>query len=390
MGFVIDFERAKWITSITSMSHFLYVNTGILLHQIFPNISSIEIGRMISVFSSAICISLIYLLLCEFGKNKKIAFWLSVAFGLGFTFWRNAANLEVYTFNAIFALLFYLFLVKSLKTGTLKYYLFTGISLGIGFTSHIQNIMLLPILFAVPILFYKQHRFKTVLPLLISLLCLGIIFGVNHIQNQASNQVLSSDSKWVRETFTKDFSQYLKDILKAAGYLVYNVWFLIYFIFSGFLSLFHKDKKLSIILFVSILFNLGFATFYAATDNYNYFIISYIVLFIYIYQGILENKIRWLSFKYLKFGILLFPLFYFVSYKIADNTSFGKEFHESKAYKGGLKYYMLPWLNNNVGILEFTIRGKTAPEDISWMTQPANEYIERTKHKYSREELEKQ
>ncbi|MDR2204694.1 MAG: hypothetical protein LBE36_00805 [Flavobacteriaceae bacterium] len=55
--------------------------------------------------------------------------------------------------------------------------------------------------------------------------------------------------------------------MKAIGYLIYNFWFFIYFIFSGFVSLFHKNRKLSIILFVSILFNLGFTVNKKSTSD---------------------------------------------------------------------------------------------------------------------------
>ena len=51
------------------------------------------------------------------------------------------------------------------------------------------------------------------------------------------------------------------------------------------------------------------------------------------------------------------------------------EFNEQKKYKGGLKYYMLPWLNNNVGILETTIKNSETPEPLDWMKKSAKEYI---------------
>ena len=53
----------------------------------------------------------------------------------------------------------------------------------------------------------------------------------------------------------------------------------------------------------------------------------------------------------------------------------GYEFNEQKKYKGGLKYYMLPWLNNNVGILETTIKNSETPEPLDWMKKSAKEYI---------------
>jgi hypothetical protein len=36
-----------------------------------------------------------------------------------------------------------------------------------------------------------------------------------------------------------------------------------------------------------------------------------------------------------------------------------------------MNYYLLPWMNDNVGILEFTVDHKIAPEPINWMTVSA-------------------
>jgi hypothetical protein len=45
-----------------------------------------------------------------------------------------------------------------------------------------------------------------------------------------------------------------------------------------------------------------------------------------------------------------------------------------------MNYYLLPWMNDNVGILEFTV-DKIAPEPINWMTVSAKEYIKLLKSK---------
>ncbi len=55
-----------------------------------------------------------------------------------------------------------------------------------------------------------------------------------------------------------------------------------------------------------------------------------------------------------------------------------------------MNYYLLPWMNDNVGILEFTVDHKTAPEPINWMTVSAEEYIKLLKSKgYTEDEIRK-
>ena len=80
-------------------------------------------------------------------------------------------------------------------------------------------------------------------------------------------------------------------------------------------------------------------------------------------------------------------MYYFI-FKTVLLTEKGKEFNNFKNYKGGLEYYMLPWMSNNVGIVEFTINKKTAPEQINWMTVSAEEYIHLLKSKgYTNEQI---
>lgn len=390
IGFVTAFEKGEWVTTITAISHFLYYNFGILLKKIFPFVTSIEIGRFISVFTAALCISLMYNLLKEIGGSKKWSIWITVAFGLSFTFWRNATNLEMYTFNAVFIMLFYIYLIKSVKTGLVKYYWITGILLGISFGSHIQNIMLLPCLGVFALLKFKENKWAAFIPLLSSFSFFVLIYIVNHIQTVGSNQVLRTDSVWVKDTLSKSIAQYFKDILKSIGYLIYNFWFLTPFIILGIIRMWKEEQKLLIVLLASVLFNLGFATFYAVSDNYVYFIISYVILFVFVYYGIIKTESKFSSMRLLKPLILLTPLYYFLSYNLVFQTDAGKSFHHQKEYKGGLNYYLLPWMNNNVGILEFVIEGKLAPDKMDWMTESAKGYIELVKHQYLIEDIKKQ
>lgn len=389
IGFVVDFKKEAWATDITATSHFLYTNLGVLLYKLFPSFPPGEIGRFISVSSSALCVSLVYVLLNHLSDKKNMAFWITVAFGLGFTFWRNATNLEVYTFNAVFVLLFYVFLIKSYHTGNKKYYWLMGTALGISFMSHIQNILLLPSLFVFGIFDYKKNRFHAFTGFLVALFFILFIYIFNYFQAVSADGVLMANSNWVSKTFEKSMAEYLLNIIKAFAYLIYNFWFLTYFIIVGIIKLHKKNFELSIILLSSILINLGFSTFYAVSDNYNYFIISYVVFYIYIFYGINETISSVVSSTVIKVLIVLFPLFYFLCFKIAPHTEIGKNFQAQKEYKGGLKYYLLPWMIDNVGILEFTIENRKQPERMYWMTAAARQYIKLMKGEYTIEEIKK-
>ena len=142
------------------------------------------------------------------------------------------------------------------------------------------------------------------------------------------------------------------------------------------------------VFFVAALLVYGFSTFYIVSDNYVFFIPFNIIFALSIGYGL--SSAKYASFKKVSWICLFIPLGYVLCYNIALSTEKGKEAHAFKKYKGGLNYYLLPWMNNNAGILEFTIDKKTAPEPIHWMTFSALEYIKVLKSKgYTEEQIRK-
>jgi hypothetical protein len=86
-------------------------------------------------------------------------------------------------------------------------------------------------------------------------------------------------------------------------------------------------------------------------------------------------------------GVLIIPFLYSTSKYMVIKMQKGREFNEIKAYKGGLDYYMTPWMNNNVGIVEFTLEGKKSPDPMHWMTDAAKKFIELRKKKNPNENV---
>ena len=69
------------------------------------------------------------------------------------------------------------------------------------------------------------------------------------------------------------------------------------------------------------------------------------------------------------------PIFYIVSYQLALETEKAYQFNKEKQNKGGLQYYMLPWLYNNVRIIETTIKNSETTEPLDWMKKTTKEFI---------------
>ena len=387
IGFVLDVENRKFLADFMPLTHFLYINTAIFFSK-FLGVDSVFVMRLMSVIPAALTLSLVYLLIKEFVEENWIAITSTVVFGLGFTFWRSAETVEVYTFNALFVILFLFFSIKSLKEKSQNYIIISGIFFGLSFWVHIQNIMLIPAYLY--LLYLLKSNLKSVI---ISLVAFAILFSmmffVNHLSDIEAKYVFTSKKgHWVQSTFEQSFLDLVKDIVKSILYLVYNFNIFILFSISGIIYLYQNFKKESLFFFIAALFTLGFATFYSVSDNYVYFIPFYLIFAVLIASGIKKLSARY-PLENLRFACLFIPLFYVLCFYTVSLTPQGQSFHQDKLYKQGLKYYMLPWLNNNAGCLEFTLDNVECKDDVEALKNASNDFIELRKKYQPLEEIRK-
>ncbi|WP_162031969.1 protein O-mannosyl-transferase family [Chryseobacterium potabilaquae] len=385
VGFVFLVEKGEYITTATLNSHLLYVNTSILLKSIL-NINAIEANRLLVILSAAITVSLIYITVHDLTKKNTPSIVAAIVFGFSFTFWKNAEIVEVYTYNTAWISLFFLCIIKSFLTPHKKYLISAGILLGISVWLHIGNILLIPA-FLLFLYCFRSEKKEICYSLLFFLIFFALLFIVNYSQGLPLQSPISSDkASWVEDSLKKSFSQYIQDFIKSLAYLLYNFSIFIFFGIIGIITLYKVNVKMFYTFFVASVCIYGFSAFYAVTDNYVFFLPFNIIFALSIGYGLSLNKYSFLKKAYwLSF---LIPFLYYFTLQLVLITPQGKDFNDLKAYKGGLKYYLVPWMNKNVGILEFTIDKKTASEDISWMTASAEEYISILKEKgYTTEQI---
>ncbi|MGO4707613.1 glycosyltransferase family 39 protein [Chryseobacterium sp. 2TAF14] len=385
IGFLLDVEKELFTNQVTPLSHFLYLNTAIFFTK-FCNIDSVMTMRLMSVVPAAISISLLYILIKKFIIENWIAITCSIVLGMSFTFWRSASTIEVYTFNAIWVIFFLLFSIKSLKSPSLKNLLLTGVFLGISMWVHIQNIMLIP---AYCVLLYQLKHFKRSIFISVSLFTLIFcaMFLVNYLAEiPVKYTFITGTGTWIEDTFRQGPSELLKDLLKSFLFLVYNFNIFLIFIPLGIREIFKNHRNVFPFIAISFSFTFGFATFYAVSDNYVFFIPSYFMIIMMIGFGIKSLSMKY-NLKSLQFITILIPLFYIGSYKIASLLPATRSFQEEKAYKGGLSYYMLPWLHNNLGCLEFTIEKRTTTDNVEKLREQSLEFIEIRENYQDREEI---
>lgn len=387
MGFLLDVEKGLFTNQVTPLSHFLYLNTAVFFTK-YCNVDSIMTMRLMSVVPAALSITLLYILIKEFISENWIAISCSIVFGLSFTFWRSASTIEVYTFNAIWIFFFLIYSVRSLKKPSLKNILLSGIFLGISMWVHIQNIMLIP---AYLILLYQLRNYRKNIFISASsfVLIFCSMFLVNYLADiHIKYTFLTGTGTWIEDTFKQGFTELLKDLLKSFLFLIYNFNIFLIFIPWGVHEIFKNYRNVFPFIVISFLFTFGFATFYAVSDNYVFFIPSYFIVIILIGLGIKSLSMKY-NLKRLQFVTFLIPLFYIGSHRIASSLEATKAFQQEKAYKGGLTYYMLPWLHNNLGCIEFTLENKPIIDNVEQLRKQSLEFVEIRKKYQNRQEIMK-
>ncbi|MCW3160256.1 protein O-mannosyl-transferase family [Chryseobacterium oryctis] len=382
IGFVLETEKMEFIPSSTTHTHFLFINTLIFLKKIAPDIESVEIGRFLTIISASLSLSVLYNIIFKIINNHFYSIIGTIIFGFSFSFWRNTEGLEVYTYNLLFVSLFIWFCIKFLIDGNTKNLIYSALFLGLGCWVHIQDILMIPsFLFLV----YKSKNLKIKI---LSSLVLGTLFFGLFILAIANKHPLTSIFSSGTIAQHIELKSILKNVFVGIGYLIYNFWYFIIFFIIGLIKIYKYNLNLFIFLSLASLPIFGFAGVFAVSDNYVYFIPFNFIVTIFIAFGFYSLSLK----KYVKtlsYSCILIPLFYLLSFKIAFHTPQGLKLNETKNYKGGLNYYLLPWMNNNVGILEFTIDNRKSPDRMEWMTKAAKELI-MIKSKYqSPEEIRK-
>lgn len=387
---VTDYMHANFDWKVLSTNHFLFLNTCVIFQKFVSPIYAPEIGKFVNIISAALTMSILYRCFFDFVKTSWVAIVSCIIFGLSFSFWKISEILEVYAFNTIWIALYFLFVTKYLNNRGLKDLVLAGLFLGLGQLSHIQNFLLIPS-FIVLIAITKSSLKVTSVALTAFSIPISLMILINIIADvPLSNIFLSDRGTWIADTFHKSFFEYFQNFLKSILYLIYNFNIFVIIGIMGIIRIYKDNKSFFWVFSTAGFLIYSFATFYEVSDNYVYFIGFYII-----FTMAIGYEILYLSKKHRIKAIVfvlaaITPLYYFGTYKIADSIKYTQSFKNHKEYKGGLKYYLLPWMNNNVGIIGFVIDKKSAPEKITWMQGSAEQIIEYLKEQgFTEEEIKK-
>jgi len=324
-----------FIFSSNATNHILYTNFLVLLHKMMPFIHIHLLSVGVSILSGILCLFFLQKLLKVFDISDKSILMCILILGLSFTFWRVSVITEVYTFYILFVILFLLNLFKFLKSQKVKYFYYLSVFLGILFLIHIQTILFGPLYIYLIIKNYKILKQHIIYGGFITfsltfILIIPVLMGKHGFTNIFTMEIDKGS------IFQTSLPIVLKSFIRNSGFFIYNFLFFSIFIFFGL-----KNKTYLNYILIGIAPFLLFCLKHDVSDSYVFHLIPYVFLIILIGRGL-----DYFPKIYFALPILL-PIFYFISFKIVEQTPVGENFEKEKGFKGGTRYMLFPMLNGN-------------------------------------------
>jgi len=346
--------------SVNATGHFLYSNFNSLLITLLPFIDPIRLLTLSSIIFSILTLVRIYQIVNLLTRNDTAALFSVITMSFSFTFWRQAEIIEVYSFyNLIVANIIY-YVMQDQITENFRNPYKVGFWMGLGVLTHIQTVVLLP--FYVIYLFQRKmgRITKSIYSLLLFSAITFLLFIPVIFLNKYKLSLLFFDFQFKSKVLNINPLTMIKGFIKSIIYAAYNFHFFLFFICHGLILCYKKSPKIFVNLSILILPVWLFAFRYTISDNYVFFLSAYIVLSIisgYAYMFwtdmILNRKILTII---LFITIILSPVIYYSAMKISYFVPHLENLDNRSKYKGGLRYYFWPGMENAVDPLELAIK----------------------------------
>lgn len=274
----------------------------------------------------------------------------TIAIGLSFTWWRQVVSIEVYAFNMLLIISTLFFVFKDIQAENRASEIWVGVFFGLSLLTHIQHVLLLPLLGYYVWTGRKEFSRRTVVAGGILMTLVGFLFIPPIFLETNTIASIFFDNRTGGSVLGFQFMDLVKGFGQSLGYFAYNFHvFVPLFIYGCYIGWKKHQKWLGILLLAGGPY-WGFAMRYAVTDNYVFYLLPYFLAAIVIGWGIEELATKWTVFTQWKMVALLAlclgPLTYWMAWKMASNLPQLETFESQKAYKGGLKYYLWPGMRD--------------------------------------------
>jgi hypothetical protein len=338
-------------------AHFLY-NTllGLTLPHVCSNCQTELPALMVlvSIVFSLLALWQFYKLAYRLTTSAQASLLAVVLQSLAFTWFRQTVIIEVYTAGTFLLLLTLNPLIADLKANPYEEenphfgnIYKVSVLYGLTLLLHIQHILLMPLFI------WYLYRCKNIAKAMLALFILFLVTAILwispllwHVNTFAS---ILFDDLLGKTWLIPPINYILKNMAEALVYLGYNFHVFLIPIGYGLLLAWKKKRELFVCLVFTASLYVAYCLRAVLADIYVFYLVPNTILALfatYAFKEILNRQ--WLNFRlWLLVLIALPPLFYFSAWKIAAQVPAIAAYGHKKDYKGGLRYLMLPWMNNN-------------------------------------------
>lgn len=348
LSYVLEAEDGFSLAT-NATNHFLYSNTGWLLHTLLPFVDTVRLLTLLSIVFSLLALwRIVQIAAVLLPQAESPVVWTlpALLLGLSFTWWQQSEIIEVYTFSSFFLLSFLLEIIRDRDEEGHNRSLRTGIWLGLALITHIQHILAIP-LFAY-YLFGRKNEAKDPQKwiALIPFVAAWLILLLPVFMGKQEASWIFFDTQFGDEALGFDLMAILKGAVKGIGYFFYNFHIFSFFIFHGIYLAWKRIRPMFWVLLLFLLPYLGFAVKYSVQDNHVFYLSSYLALILFSslsFNWFWEKKEQLQ--KWLIAALFLFPVLgYFSAWQLSKklDSDFLERYQVEKSYKGGVSHLLWP------------------------------------------------
>jgi len=359
---------------VAAWDHPLYIILGHLLVQAFPLVDPLWLVNLISALFGAASIALVFLLCYRFTDSILASCYAAFSLAVSHTFWWHSSTPEVYTLFVFLSLVSLYLFDHYERTDKCSFLLGSAFSLGLAASNHILAFLAIPALGLYYLVSKNSHNFhisdlkKLIAPIVgfIAGFSIYIIQFIRMTRNFPLSEIMGP---MFGSTFLSQLGA-LSPILLGESLLSYLFFLIAQFspvgLILGILGvrkvLGAKELPLRKIVCFFLVFAL-FGIFYRVTDQFTFFIASYVFWAVLMGIGashlfsILQEKRRTMLMGILWFMILGTPFFYDVLPRIAERNDLNDASigipKIGVGVRDGLAYYINPNKRGDISAYEF-------------------------------------
>lgn len=359
---------------VAAWDHPLYIVLGHTLVKAFPLVEPLWLVNLVSAIFGAASVTLVFLLSYRYTDSFLAACYAGFSLALSHTFWWHSSTPEVYTLFVFLLLMsFYCFDQYESTNGNASLF-FSAFFLGLAASTHVLAFLAVPAL-GLYYLFSGSYRsfhisnLKMFIFLIPGFLAGFSLYILQFIRMSANFPITEIMGPVVGSTFLSQLGTF-SPVLLGESILSYLFFLTVQFGPVGLILgafgirkvFIDRDLTLRKIIFSFIVFAL-FGIFYRVTDQFTFFIASYIFWAMLMgigsgyTLGLLPAKRRFLLPSALGLLLLATPFFYVALPRLAERNGIDDDFigipKIGTGVRDGLAYYMNPYKRGDHSAYDF-------------------------------------